>query len=110
MTYVSYEGSYVCVVIDTIRLHMHVAAEWLISYIASYTYRINHSATEYDFGCVWIIASYILAEPVSRWQYQFCGCWCHHTEIIYALYGLETAPRANTMHAVSRDTILVSRL
>ena len=39
-------------VIDIIRLRMHVAAEWLISYLASYTYRINHSATECDFGCV----------------------------------------------------------
>ena len=59
-------------VIDIIRLRMHVAAEWLISYLASYTYRINHSATECDLA-VCLIASYILAEPVSRWQYQFCG-------------------------------------
>ena len=32
-------------VIDIIRLHIHVAAQWLISYEASYTYRINHSAS-----------------------------------------------------------------
>ena len=46
-------------VIDIMRLYairMHVAAQWLISYVASNIYIQDKPLGQCNFGCAWLIA------------------------------------------------------
>ena len=38
------------------RLRMHVAAQWLISYVASNVYIQDKPLGQCNFGCAWLIA------------------------------------------------------